>query len=95
MHHAIQNFGTLVAERKSVILGDMLELGEASSDFHRKVLADLASLSGLVVQGQFIVRQRRAQGGFQLTAGIGLFRHGCMKVIEPIFAGSLGASIGQ
>ena len=33
--------------RKSVILGDMLELGEASSDFHRKVLADLASLSGL------------------------------------------------
>lgn len=47
VHHAIQNFGTLVAERKSVILGDMLELGEASSDFHRKVLADLASLSGL------------------------------------------------
>ncbi len=47
VHHAIQNFGSLLSEKKSVILGDMLELGDASSELHKKVLTEVASLSGL------------------------------------------------
>ncbi|HOK86991.1 MAG TPA: UDP-N-acetylmuramoyl-tripeptide--D-alanyl-D-alanine ligase [Tenuifilum sp.] len=42
MEHALKNFGKLSYPLKVVILGEMLELGEYSTDEHKKI-ADLAS----------------------------------------------------
>jgi UDP-N-acetylmuramoyl-tripeptide--D-alanyl-D-alanine ligase len=42
MEHALKNFGKLSYPLKVVILGEMLELGEYSTDEHQKI-ADLAS----------------------------------------------------
>ena len=45
MDAAIDNFKTLGAPRMGVILGDMLELGEASKNEHQKVVDKLVSLN--------------------------------------------------
>jgi UDP-N-acetylmuramoyl-tripeptide--D-alanyl-D-alanine ligase len=43
MHYALESFSAIKAEKKAVILGDMLELGEKSEDEHLKVLKVLQS----------------------------------------------------
>jgi len=43
MHFALDSFSTLKADRKAVILGDMLELGDKSEEEHLKVLKVIQS----------------------------------------------------
>jgi len=45
MNAAIESFSALAADKKLVILGDMLELGERADEEHAKVLEKLESLS--------------------------------------------------
>jgi UDP-N-acetylmuramoyl-tripeptide--D-alanyl-D-alanine ligase len=44
MHSALESFAALDSVKKIEILGDMLELGEASEEEHKKILNDLSSL---------------------------------------------------
>jgi UDP-N-acetylmuramoyl-tripeptide--D-alanyl-D-alanine ligase len=43
MHLALESFTAIMAEKKTVILGDMLELGEKSEDEHMKIIKELQS----------------------------------------------------
>ena len=43
MHSAMKSFTEIKADRKLIILGDMLELGEKSEDEHIKVIDELHS----------------------------------------------------
>jgi UDP-N-acetylmuramoyl-tripeptide--D-alanyl-D-alanine ligase len=45
MNAAIESFSALAADKKLVILGDMLELGERADEEHSKVLEKLEALS--------------------------------------------------
>jgi len=68
MRAAIENFKSIAADNKMVILGDMLELGGESSDEHA-VIVELLQNSGfaqsILVGQQF---QRAAKGRFQCFA---------------------------
>jgi UDP-N-acetylmuramoyl-tripeptide--D-alanyl-D-alanine ligase len=44
MHLALESFSLMNKEKKLVILGDMLELGEKSEDEHKKIIEELKSL---------------------------------------------------
>lgn len=58
MRSAIENFSRLEAPKKLVLLGDMFELGEASEEEHRKVIALLQEkkLSQVVLVGEHFGR---------------------------------------
>lgn len=45
MHSALESFAGIKAEKKTVILGDMLELGEKTEDEHVKLLNELKALN--------------------------------------------------
>lgn len=49
MEKAINSFSGVRAEKKMVILGDMLELGSESDSAHDKVISDLKALEGAVI----------------------------------------------
>ncbi len=67
MAAALENFVASKAPRKAVVLGDMLELGDASQEEHQKIVDQLANMDLDLV---FLVGQQfgacRHQGSFRL-----------------------------
>lgn len=65
MEKAINSFSGVRAEKKMVILGDMLELGSESDSAHDKVISDLKALEGadiFVVGPLFSAASERSEG---------------------------------
>ncbi len=65
MEKAINSFAGVMAEKKMVILGDMLELGSESEAAHDKVISDLKALEGVdisVVGPLFSAASERSGG---------------------------------
>ena len=76
MNVALASFKRLIADRKGVILGDMLELGDTSLEEHRHVLARLREMDlefNVVVGKEF---QKAAIGsGINSFPGVNELRH--------------------
>jgi UDP-N-acetylmuramoyl-tripeptide--D-alanyl-D-alanine ligase len=75
MAMAIQSFSKLNGDKKAVILGDMLELGEKSEQEHLKVLQEINHLKpeNVFLVGQ-IFSKIAADSGYKLFDNVSMLR---------------------